>query len=348
MNIGILIHNYGGPFFVYSGLAKAFSACGHTVYYWNPKEKSAFDFFDETDLNLFIAQTYNINEDIVKCIKERPELKIVLAGADWGEQDEKSRKLGYPVVIAQENEKKILESISSCVSFVFAQYPEKYIDGFMGGWKSIGIRPISFLNAADIILYGKGTKREDLECDISMVGGFWGYKSTNLEKCVLPFCHPVGAYNIKIFGWAQWPVPQYLGPIQNETAKDIFASTKVSLSVSEPHSTTFGHDLVERPHKVLSAGGFCVSDKVDGWREVYSEEELPMPVTDSRQDYIDLVHEFLVNDQKREFVRKNGEIAVYRANTYFHRVAQLFREIGEEKLGEKTMTKYEKEFNPLR
>ena len=73
-------HNY-----IRLGWARVFETIGHQTMMWDIHSKSPFDAFDEFEPDIFIGQTYNLNESTVKCIKERPNLKYALRASDWGD-----------------------------------------------------------------------------------------------------------------------------------------------------------------------------------------------------------------------------------------------------------------------
>ena len=66
--------------------ANAFNSCGMQAMLWDCKNSPAFDAFDTFEPDIFLGQTYNLTEDVVKCIKERPWLKVGLRAGDWGDQ----------------------------------------------------------------------------------------------------------------------------------------------------------------------------------------------------------------------------------------------------------------------
>ena len=66
----------------------------------------------------------------------------------------------------------------------------------------------------------------------------------------------------------------------------LFSSATVCPNVSEAHSQDFGYDIIERPFKVLSSGGFCISDYVESMaEEVFNNGEVVFAktVTDWRK-----------------------------------------------------------------
>ena len=72
-------------YYIRLGWAKVFQAIGHEVILWDTNTKSAYDAFDEFEPDIFMGQTYNMTRSLFNCIKERPEMKVVMRASDWGD-----------------------------------------------------------------------------------------------------------------------------------------------------------------------------------------------------------------------------------------------------------------------
>ena len=249
--------------YIRTSWGKVFANLGHQVRMWEISQESAFDAFDEFEPDIFMGQTYNLNDAVFKCIKERPHMKVVLRASDWGDMQDNIDLNKYPILVAQEEEKRLLEKLKKQTGkpdFVHNHYHDNWISQTHGKWNDIGIRPVSLMHAADIFDFYPQQAVSLLKCDIGFIGGYWPYKAINLDKYLVNLCTPVGKYNIKIFGSSSWPVCQHLGKIDNNNVGALFSSATVCPNISEPHSQDFGYDIIERPFKILMSGGFCVSD----------------------------------------------------------------------------------------
>ena len=51
-----------------------------------------------------MGQTYNLSDAIIKCIKERPHMKVVMRASDWGQLNESIDREKYPILKASEDE----------------------------------------------------------------------------------------------------------------------------------------------------------------------------------------------------------------------------------------------------
>jgi spore maturation protein CgeB len=197
----------------------------------------------------------------------------------------------------------------------------------MDYWRDLGYEPKSLMNAADTLTYMGGLPKDHLKCDVSMISGKWPYKSRNLDNFFLPLCYPVGKYNIKIWGWGWEVIPQYLGQIDEDEVKHVFASSKITVNIHEPHSTVFGHEATERMYKALAGGSLVISDYVKTIEEdIYPNGEIPMAKTAPEME--ELVQIYLSDNDKRERQLALGRTHTFRHHTYFDRVADLFGYLG--------------------
>ena len=328
----ILISNDGphAHYYIRMSWAKVFSAMGHRVQMWQTGEKPAFDVFDEFEPDLFMGQTYNLDKALFKCIKSRPHMKVVMRASDWGDMQKGIDLKKYPILVAQEKEKKLLEKLKEETGkpdFVHNHYHDNWIKATHNKWKDIGIEPISLIHAADIFEFYLKQPSDVLKCDVGFVGGYWPYKAINLDKYLVSLCHPVGKYNIKIFGSSDWPVVQYLGRIASENVGTLFASATISPNISEPHSQDFGYDIIERPFKILMSGGFCISDYVESMaNDVFTNNEIVFAKT--VKEFKTLVDYYIENPEKRAEHIEAGYNLVAQNHTYFHRVAKVFSKLG--------------------
>ena len=82
----ILICNDGrhAHYFQRVSWANAFKVAGHEVFFWEKQNTSAFDAFDQAEPDIFLGQAYNLDQATIKCIKERPHMRVGLRAGDWG------------------------------------------------------------------------------------------------------------------------------------------------------------------------------------------------------------------------------------------------------------------------
>jgi len=320
------MYKSGGEYHRHLGFANALRMAGNQFVFWNADQKPAFDIFDEYKPDVFIGTTFDLDRATINSIKNYPHMKVVLKGGNWGANDDKIDKAKYPIVFVSEKEKKLLGKLkaeSGKPDLVICHYHPNRLEETMGGWRELGITPHAVMNAADVCVFNKGKYDAGLACDVSFVGGYWKYKAENLDKYIAPLCSPVGKVNIKIFGNQKWSVPQYLGGITDSRIKDLYTSSIVCPNVSEPHSNDFGWDVVERPFKIISSGGFLLMDTVtSAYEDVFGDS------VDYYRDYKDLVNliqHYKANPELRRFDAAYN--IVVGQHTYHHRMADLLMKL---------------------
>ncbi len=255
-------------FFQRASWLNAFNECGIQAAFWDCKSTSAFDAFDSFEPDIFLGQSYNLDPATVKCIAERPHIKVGLRAGDWGDHEDSVDKSKYNILYCSRKEKDTLKRLKDETGkpdFVHIHYDEKAVKITHNHFESIGVKPVSLMMCADTSVYSGAIFDAVLECDIGFVGGYWPYKGLVIDKYLSPLLHPVGKYRVKIFGNQPWKAPQYCGLLGDLYVGNLFASAKICPNLSEPHAQEFGIDVNERIFKILYSGGFCVSDKVDSY-----------------------------------------------------------------------------------
>jgi hypothetical protein len=326
----------GGPYYQRKGLANVLASVGHQCTFWNEQTKSAFDMFSEYEPDIFMGQTYNLSRAIRKCLQARPNIKKVLYASAYGEILDNLDLNKYPIVAVTEEEKRNVEEVKPDIVWIHHHPNKAWVS--IGHWKEFGCKPIGLCKAADVLEYAKGVYNDGLACDIGFIGGYWKYKSQELDKYILPLCRAELGLKVKLFGNQPWPVPNYLGFINEGEAKNLFKSAKVCPNVYEPHSLAFGLDVIERPFKVIAAGGLPVEcGYVKSMHEdVFTETNLK--VAESLEE---LIHWVKVEQEDRDIYIRAVQNELFNKHTYHHRVAQLFNELNLPEEANKVMQAYQ-------
>lgn len=323
------------------GWGHAFINAGNEFFFWEKENAAIFDAMSQINPDIFICNTYDVDEAIFRCIKARPEMKVAMFASAWGELTDSLDKSVYPVVVIDDKEKRLLEKLkreTGKPDFVFIHITPKYLEPTMGKWKNIGIKPIGIMNAADLFLYYNGTWRPELACDIGYVGGYWPYKSNHLN--ILVNACRQSSLKIKIFGNG-WQVPQHLGFIDDNKVKDVFASAMIAPNFSEPHSSIYP-DIVERVFKVPTSGGCLISDDVD-LTEVFQNKEVP--IFKDYAQFIDLIRYLINHEEERAKLAYKQRKIILANHHYGHRVGQMLQEFGLEKEAHECVERYNAKFN---
>lgn len=323
-------------FYQRSAWANAFDACGHDVYFWDKNSYNTFDVFDMSEPDIFLGQSYNLDDAVIKCIKERPHLRVGLRAGDWGDHRKEVDESAYRILFCSEKEKNVLKKLKDETGkpdFVHIHYPDWAVKQTHNHFEKIGIPAHSIMMCADAHSYSGAERKDHLECDLGFVGGYWPYKGIVIDPYLMPLLHPVGKYNVKIFGNQPWSVNQYCGVIKDNEVKNLFASAKICPNLSEPHAQKFGFDVNERIFKVLLSGGFCITDNVAGYRMF--EDGIVM--ANSPEDFKEKVDYYLKNPTEVAKIKEKGYWTVKENHTNYNRAAKIMKLFGYETEAQKIL-----------
>ena len=322
----LIRHEHNASHYIYTGIGREFLLSGNECLFWDEKIP-AFDIFNTFEPDMFIGQGYNLDRATIKCIKNRPNLKVLLKVGCFGEvcQDVDTEK--YPILMHTEEELKNVGAVAGALSAVKNLVLFNYVHPnrqryLMGGWEETVAKTIGLLPAADMTECGSSIFDPSLKCEIGFTGGYWPYKGQNLDKYIIPLCYPVGKYNIKIFGNQPWPVPQYMGVARDETVKNLFKSALICPNVSEPHANVFGFEVNERIFKLAASGAFFISDPIASLTEdIFTKGEAV--VAENPDDFHDLIKDIIKNPSLRDRHIEACKDTVLKNHTYKHRVEQI-------------------------
>lgn len=313
-------------FFIYNGLARAFDKLGYKVFFWDNTKNSAFDFFNDVEPDIYFGQGYNLCRAEIKCIKNRPEMKVLLKVGIDGNINSEFDHTKYEALFTSEEEKKNVGELQNHpYLFLFNYGRPKYQDLLIGNWKSVA-KTFMLTLAGDKYAFFPDY-RENLQSDIVFCGGYWQYKSKNLNPYIINnFCYPVGKYKIKIFGNQVWPVPQYGGIISDNTIRQIISSSKITPAVHEPHANRYGYEEESRVYNAMLCKSLVLCDRVDSYKEAFGDT---LPIFNDEHCYKDCIDYYLKNEDKRlELIEKQYNIAINN-ETYDNRVKDILEVINE-------------------
>lgn len=310
------------------GLARALSACGHETFIWNINQKSAIDIFDEINPEIFLGQTYNLERGLIKALCERPHIKVVLTGSDWGDQSDQMDLNRFPILVANPTEIKLTELLNKerGIDRIVCHYHPSRIHITHHHWEDkLGIPIGGVPLAADISDYTGGRFHEEFKSDVCFVGGRWGYKGRTIDKWLVPLCDSRLSLNIKIFGNRGWGLVQYAGFIDTKYVRHIMKSAKVCPNMHEEHSQVYGIDVVERVFKILSNKCPCVSDYVESLAVDFfpnGEVEFAKTPQEYKEKCLAVINGDLIIDTEKAYQKVMAE------ETYFNRASSILSYIG--------------------
>lgn len=294
---------------------------------WWSDEVTAYDMFDRYNPDIFLGQTYNLTNPIIKCIKERPWIKVALRAGDWGSQITDDR---FRILKATDEEKRLVEELREQTGqpeFLHIHYPEYALENTHDKWKETGVPVKSIMMCADVNSYGGAQFTSTLACDLGFVGGYWPYKGQVLDKYLLPLCN-YRDLNIKIFGNQPWTeTDRYCGTLEDSNVRHLFASAKICPNLSEPHAQEYGYDINERIFKTAFCGGFVISDHVEGMKHgsVFGEF---LVTAKTPEEFEEQVYHYLDNENERKVGAEQLRSVVVNNHTNFHRIEEILDGLG--------------------
>lgn len=176
--------------------------------------------------------------------------------------------------------------------------------------------------AGDATTFNKNNGTHNIY-DICYVGGRWDYKSTFIDKFLLPVLRDKSLSH-SIRGWGTWPKDITIYAAEDQQVSYLLASCRVAPCISEPHTIATGIDLPERCFKAALSGAAVVHDpayKIDRYIPHIVVGENPTVYYNKIKD---LVHN---NDMRNEIsAHQRKDVLLY--HTYHHRMATLLTALG--------------------
>jgi len=330
-------------FFVRKAIASVMSVMGHETVIWDINQKSVYDAFDEFEPDLFIGQTYNLNRALIQCLSERPHVRVVMKASDWGPLSDKIDRDKYPVLIANKEEIENVKTLMDATGkpdVLYVHYDDHRLDETHGHWRELGLKVMSLKMAADVFEYTGGVFNPDFACDVGFLGGYWGYKAQTIDKYLIPLTKPESGVNVRIFGNQSWGIPSYCGKLAPGHGRNFLASATVCANVSELHSQDFGYDMIERPFKLLSNKCFVISDHVEDLKMLFPSQ---IVFAETPEQFHSEVRKWIKPEMadERQVIIDAGYAEVMDKHTYFHRVHDIFENLGMPDQQALTMEKFD-------
>ena len=329
MNRSILIRlEHGASYWIYNGIGNAFKKLGWGVYYWwGHEDTPLFELFDTVRPGLFLFQSYNLKHDVdipsvLRCYENT--ICFVKCGI-WGNA-RKCNYEKYPVLIADDEEKERLGNIPNKDRlYLFNYCSDRYVDDLLCGWYKQGYSVFGLLPAADTTIYSRDSEKLDVY-DVVFVGGYWDYKAINLKKYMFKLCFPIAKYKVVIFGNNPWPLPQYLGTVDEQTAINYLKLSTVGLNISEPHAVDLGYEVNERTFKLAAMGLPVLTDRVQSLEtDVWGDAAV---YYDNRVDFLKKINLLLKDEKLRKNIADKCYELCIQKHTYVHRVKSMLSEVG--------------------
>jgi hypothetical protein len=207
-------------------------------------------------------------------------------------------------------------------ALLFTISPERSFEYYQG-WIKSGARLVSLPLACDTALYNPAAPScpEFNPVQMAFVGGYWPYKARQFDRYLKPY-----ADRLRVYGYSPWPYAGYGGRLEEAKEPSLYRQARLSPTINEPHVEMMGIDLNERVFKVLGSAGMTITDVTPAYREWFGQDELLVP--DNLDEYHDMVHRALTDDDYNTRQRQKGYAAVMARHTYAHRARKLLEYLG--------------------
>lgn len=329
MNI-VIQTGQGANFHIRSAICNGFRLAGYPTYFWNDQGKSAFDLFREIEVNVFIGSTWQLNRSLLKNLMNHKP-KVILYSDAWIEKGSIDLQK-YPIgVVTDEQISNVADLYKNGVAVeLISNHSHEALELTHVGWPAYfgsDCSVHSVLVSADITQYYPRPKDENYHTQLAYVGGYWPYKSINLDKYILPFTFPSTKWHVRLFGNG-WNGVNAIGTITNDEAAKHYSNADIIPHVVEPHASDIYGDIPLRYMEVAACGGFAISCPVVGIRDVFTENELV--VAENPRDFQEKIVHYLNNPAERESFKFLARKKVCSAHTNLHRCKQLLEIIEED------------------
>lgn len=314
---------------VRSAYAKVFQSLGWQVYVYDPQSSGPIlDFMKRVEPQVLFFGSWELDRATVKSIQQRPELELIMWTSNYGEMDKEIIASGHEVLRATDEEKTFVEKIrqTNKLDRCFQYYSQRCMEQTHNFWRqNLGLEIHGVPLAACVHDYPVGEYNGILASSVGLVSGIWKYKAQNLKKYIYPLAN-ISELNLKIFGYGDWGLAQHCGMISTENMKHLFASSVVCPAIYEP-LCILGTDISERPYKILSSGGFCISQWIDSAaNDIFTNDE--MVFVHSPEEFIDRTLHFIKNPDERIPYIERGIKYAYSSGTYYHRMRDIATQMG--------------------
>lgn len=287
------------------GWQNALKSLGYDCIVWN-EEENIFDTMESLQPDFFVI----FGEDL-----DRAHLKVII------ESHKKSDKPCKPIIFAtyrdnvEEKEKYLLEKFTEkkLISHLFSVDFQNHANLWE---ESLGIPTLSCLPALDLVRYKKVQPDKLYNTDVAFIGQYENKKIPLACDFLFPLDRT--GLQVKVFGYGDWPIPNYLGSI---SSYDIFSkityNAKLNLSFSYPESKTFS----ERVFKIIGCYGLPIVHILNkNHLALLRELEIPTFI-DSKE----LVSQSILwcqhmNEDRWELADKIRKNCIEKSHTYLHRV----------------------------
>ncbi len=282
------------------GFGQVLTSCGYNVIMWDTNKKSTFDAFDEFEPDIFFTQLEMLNKAMVKCISERPALRVVCKV--------------FAHQHANDQHKDLIESLVYIGSPDLA-YTSHADDTLFDKWTDYGIDVVPIMSAANIFSSVGGVEKSEFKSELLLIQDKYVYTEPLIKEYFNQFLDIDFQHTIKIFGYGDWVGECYCGILHDNYHKDIYASSDVCIHLN--HSDDISQNLFD----LLSMGTFCVSNHKEILEKILPDELI---LVDNPKDMMDVTEHYLRYPEEKLSYTHRAYSNIIKNHTYFNRVDEIF------------------------
>ena len=121
----------------------------------------------------------------------------------------------------------------------------------------------------------------------------------------------------------------YKGEAFGGKGKKVIASSKIVLGINHYTENVIEGNWSNRVYRTMAAGSFLLYEKVKGMDLVFKDKE-HLVCWRGTKNLIDLIEYYLVHEEEREAIAKQGQAYVLNTQSYDNRVGDFLRLINYE------------------
>lgn len=324
---------------IFNGYKNAFTDLGHSFYAYTA-DHDLSQFLKSYKIDIFITASHYYYQkylDLKLLKKYRKKGLVVFTKIDfWNSPLSKIRINEAPSL--KDEHKKIEQIKNGDLGDIFFHTVEQDDERMNGFQQATGKQFVTIPLACDInTIYPDFSSA--FTSDIAYIGTNLPEKRKFFKETIYPL---MNSLHVKLYGqdWT-WHdkalgLVQKFGQLHNipiikniqkpklllSDERKIYNSSKICVNVHEEYQKKFGGDCNERTFKIPAAEGFEIVDRVKCITNYFVEGK-EIIIADNKSDWLEKIHYYLKNPDKKNAIIKQGRKKVLAKHTYHHRAKQF-------------------------
>lgn len=288
------------------GIAKVLALGNNDVTLWDKSYKPVFDAFDEKNPEILFIDSEQINDQIVRCIKENGASLQVVVKANPNAKGAEIRRV-------EEIEPEL----------VYTTNLEKIVEESHKNWL---MNVESVLPATNVVDYINGGKVEEFASQVCCISEFTDENVEFKLKWLHYLCDSRNSFRVKVFSNRRLDIIQNLGYLHVSHHKHMLRSAAISLNLTDPDEYDYPYSVCHEIFDLMANKGFALSNISPALEEVFDNDEVMF--FDSEKTMLHQIEHYLKYPEERVPFIQRGYENVINNHTYFHRADQIFNLLG--------------------